>query len=332
MARLDSVDGVIDQAREVLARHGYDAARLELLGEGGQSTCYGTDEIAVLLCNVDVSPNAGDLTGHTLPGPDVVPPAHTYAAPRWMSARAADQGMRTPRILAVGDEPRPYAVIERAAGTLASKQAESTVDWYTQLGQQVRLANEVETTGFGTFTPDGAHGFRGRFATWTDYLDRYLELFLVRGPENAETLDQLLAQDLVDEADLGRVEARIREAQTWPVRPRLTHYDNRLDNVMVDGDRITVLDWGLAFSGIGIAQELIKIFETAPTSIEDSRVAAFLDGYGLTRAEGIEAIEDGKLMLVLDGIAMASGWAGRADRLGGVRGWLTTTKHLSAEW
>ncbi|MBM7783411.1 phosphotransferase family protein [Tenggerimyces flavus] len=326
---------MIDQALEILARHGYDATRLELLGEGGQSTCYGTGEIAVLLCNADVSAYTEDLTGHTLPGPDVVPPLNKYAAPWWMSTRAADQGMRTPRILAVGDEPRPYALIEPVRGTLASKHAEvgeRAVGWYAQLGQEIRKANDVETIGFGTFTPDEANGFRGRFATWPDYLDRYLELFLVRGPENAKTLDQLLAQDLVDERDLGRVEARVRAARTWPVRPQLTHYDNRLDNVMVDGDRITVLDWGLAFSGIGIAQELIKIFETAPTTIQDSRVAAFLDGYGLTRNEALDAIEAGKLMLVLDGLAMASGWAYRPDRLGGVRGWLSTVQRLSADW
>lgn len=319
---------MIDHAREVLARHGYDAARLELLGEGGQSTCYGTDEIAILVCNSDVSAFTEDLTGHTLPGPDVVTPLHKYAAAQWMAARAADAGMRTPRILAIGDEPRPYAVIERARGMLASKHSEATVDWYTQLGQEIRTANSVKTHGFGTFTPE----FRGRFATWTDYLDRYLELFLVRGPENAKTLDQLLAQDLATERDLARVEARVREARTWPVRPRLTHYDNRLDNVMVDGDRIAVLDWGLAFSGIGITQELIKIFESAPTTLDDARVAAFLSGYGLTRNEALDAVEGGKLMLVLDGLAMASGWAGRPDRLGGVRGWLSTVKRLSAEW
>jgi hypothetical protein len=95
---------------------------------------------------------------------------------------------------------------------------------------------------------------------------------------------------------------------------------------------LSLLDWGLAFAGIGIRQELIKLFEVAPTSADDPRVAAFLRGYGLLDSEGREGVEGGKLMLLLDGIAMCYGWADNPDRLDGIRNWLCTVKRIADVW
>ncbi len=62
------------------------------------------------------------------------------------------------------------------------------------------------------------------------------------------------------------------------------------------------------------------------------RVAAFLHHYGLSDSECLEAIEGGKLMPVLDGLAMSRGWAGQPDRLDGIRAWLRTVKNICTEW
>lgn len=329
------------QARAVLERHGYQSAGLELIGEGAQSACYGTSEIAVLLSQVDGDGQVSDLTGHTIPDTPGAPTSNTYPVLQWLSNQAADAGVRTPRIRAVGHDPRPYALIERANGTLAGKNTNATPDdiaaWFGLLGAEVRKANSVETTGFGMFVPAGDGGaYRGRLPTWPGYLDRWLAVHLCAGtnprPEDEKVLDLILAQRIVTERDLAAVEAKVREARTWPAKSVLTHYDNRMDNVVADGDAITMLDWGLALAGIGVEQELIKLFEVAPTDATDPRVAAFLDGYGLTHDEAKHAVEGGKLMLVLDGLGMSYGWAAQPDMLGGIRGWLQTIKRLSSAW
>jgi hypothetical protein len=325
------------QAERALARHGYPTTHLGFVGAGGQSECYGTTEVAVLLSRADDG-QVADLTGHSLPGDGEPVSCNGYAVLQWLTTKAADAGVRTPRILGIGSDPRPYAIIERVHGTHAPahpRVSEQAATWFGQLGAEIRAAHRVETTGFGLFVPDGSGGYRGRYPTWRDYLDRWLALHLCVGehrPEDEKVLDVLLDQRILSERDLTTVESKVREARDWPVGSALTHYDNRLDNLVVDAGRITVLDWGLSLAGIGIRQELIKLFETEPTSMESPRVAAFLAGYGLSHSEGVAAVQDAKLMLVLDGIAMSYGWVGDPDRLGGIRGWLHTVKKICQEW
>jgi aminoglycoside phosphotransferase len=336
-----SDEGTFVEAETVLARHGHATRDLGFLGAGAQSTCYGTAEVAVLLSTAtgeNLGGNVADLTGHVVPGSEAPTTCNDYAALRWLTARAADAGLRTPRILATGDDPRPYALIQRAHGTPAAahpRVAADAADWFGQLGGEIRKAHLVETTGYGLFVPDGSGGYRGRFANWAEYLDRWLGVYLCVGrsrPEDEKVLDLFLAQGIVTERDLAAVASKVREAQDWPVRSVLTHYDNRLDNLVVDAGRITVLDWGLSLAGIGIRHELVKLFETEPTSMESPRVAAFLRGYGLSERECVEAIEGGKLMLVLDGLAMSYGWAEDPDRLDGIRAWLRTVKRICGDW
>ncbi len=328
------------QAGDVLARHGYATTQLDYIGAGAQSACYGTREVAVLLSRADVGEHVPGLTGHVLPGSSGEHTScNTYSVLQWVTGRAAGAGVRTPRILAVGKHPRPYALIERAHGTIASSHprvAESAAAWFGQLGAEIRKTHLVETSGFGMFVPDGSGGYRGRFSTWTDYLNRWLAVHLCIGParpEDQKVLDLFLAQGIVTERDFATVASKVREAQEWPVRSVLTHYDNRLDNLVVDAeDRITMLDWGLSLAGIGISQELIKLFETEPLSMKSPRVSAFLHSYGLSEAECVKAIEDGKLMLVLEGIAMSYGWADDPDRLDGIRAWLRTVTRICRTW
>jgi Phosphotransferase enzyme family len=327
------------RAEDVLTQHGYATTGLEYIGAGAQSACCGTREIAVLISIPDEPGQVPDLTGHVLPGSGERGTCNTYPVLHWLTGRAVRAGVRTPKILAVGNTPRPYALIERANGILASVHPRSSEDspaWYGKLGEEIRKTHLVETTGFGLFVPDGSTGYRGRFPTWIDYLDRWLSVHLGVGqirPESQRVVELFLAQGIVDEHDLATVAAKVREAQSWPVTSVLTHYDNRLDNLVIDaGGNITMLDWGLSLAGIGISQELIKLFETEETSMESPRVAAFLHGYGLSYPESVEAIEAGKLMLVLDGLGMSYGWADVPERLDGIRAWLRTVKRLCTAW
>ena len=243
--------GLHVEAESVLARHGYATTNLGFVGAGAQSACYGTREIAILLSRADVGENVADLTGHTLPRGDDVPhcattiPRSNGSPPRRLVRTYGRRGSWP-----LGEDPRQYAVIQRAHGTPAAahrRVSENAALWFGQLGAEIRKTHLVETKGFGMFVPDGAGGFRGRFATWTDYLNCWLGVHLCVGqsrPEDEKVLTLLLAQGIVTEHDLAAVAAKVREAQEWPVRSVLTHYDNRLDNLVVDADRITVLDWG----------------------------------------------------------------------------------------
>ncbi|QGN34416.1 phosphotransferase [Microlunatus sp. Gsoil 973] len=334
---MQSQSELIVAARDLLARHGYPASNLEFLGSGEQSACYGSGQVAVLLGLNDPT-EPPDLLGHVIWTGTGTIVRNDYSTLQKIIDLAADGGVQTPRILAVGDAPRSYAVIERAQGTPATDHpdlATQEMSWFDQLGGQVGKTNQVRTTGFGMFAPDGSGQIVGCYPTWPDFLNAWMQVYLCVGdarPEDARVLDFLLSQHIVSESDLARVAAGVRSASSWTVDSVLTHYDNRLNNLVINNAAVTMLDWDLSCAGIGLPQEMIKLFESGPASMDNPRVAAFLHGYGLSDAEADEAIDAGKLMLVMDGLAMSHGWVDQPYRLGGVRGWLQTVRNISSIW
>jgi hypothetical protein len=308
-------------AQTILKRCRLAVEPIEYLGAGAQSICYGVGKVAILIAQGQVYEEGND-----------------YPLQKWLTTEAVRAGVRTPQILEVGEQPRPYALMQRAFGAKASTlacAAEKAPEWFGTLGQEIRKVNRIRTEGFGPFVLTANGQYRGQHAAWSDYLDHHIETYLF-GDESCKEGQNVralfLAQGIISPRELTKIVAKVEAAKGWPVESVLTHYDNRLDNLIVDGETVTVLDWGLAFAGIGIRQELIKLFEIAPTSLADPHVAAFLRGYGLTRDQAEEAVEKAKLMLILDGLVMSYGWANDPDWLGGIRAWLQTIKGLCDEW
>lgn len=142
----------------------------------------------------------------------------------------------------------------------------------------MRTTNQVATRGFGMFTVDGSGSIVGCYPTWPEFLTDWLQVYLCVGearPDDARVLDFLLKQHIVTERDLATVATRVHDAATWTVDSVLTHYDNRA-NLMINNSTVTMLDWGLSCAGIGIRQEMIKLFESGPASMANPRMAAFL--------------------------------------------------------
>jgi hypothetical protein len=308
-------------ALEILRQHGHATKTLEYLGAGEQSVCYGAGDLAILLDQ-----------GHALQG------TNDYRLQRRLTACAVKAGVKTPQILAVGDHPQPYALMQRAFGIKAGELANGSEDvasWFGSMGEEIRKVNRIPTDGFGPFILAADGQYRGQYATWDEYLNDQLAKYLgcdeMRGEER-RVQALFLAQEIISERELDKIAAKLDEAKAWQVYSVLTHYDNRLDNLMVNGKNVMLLDWGLAYAGIGIRQELIKLFEVAPTSLADPNVAAFLRGYGLVLEQWEEVLEGAKLMLILDGLSMSYGWADDPGRIEGIRAWLRTIKNICDEW
>lgn len=339
-------------AAAILHQHGYGPDDLHYLGAGAQSVCYGAGDLAILI-------NLGETAGD-------VRPLNPYPLQHWLTAQAAAAGVKTAAILATGDHPHPYALMRRAPGTNAPDIKDATpaqvAAWFRCLGAEVCKINRIKTSGFGEFVsadpapnlPGQRTGYRGRYATWDAYLDACIAKYLFMGPldPSARSVrDLYLAQAIVTEADLAKVAARLEAAKRWDVQPVLVHYDNRLANLIIDtkgngeadGETMTLVDWGLAYAGIGLPQELIKVTEAPPASPPHDPMAAFLQGYGVPTSEWAEMTDRGTLMLVLDGLAMSYAWAldlatghavpsSRHGSLTGIRGWLQSIHRICAAW
>lgn len=347
-------------AAAILQQHGHPAGDLHYLGAGAQSVCYGAGDVALLI-------NLGETAGD-------VRPLNPYPLQRWLTAQAVGAGVKTAAILATGDHPHPYALMRRAPGSNASELKDAApariAAWFRCLGAEVHKINQIHVTGFGEFVPadqpaepaaqsapdsSGQQaGYRGRYPTWSAYLDACIAKYLFMGPLNPQARsvrDLYLAQQITTAADLAKVAARLEAARRWDVQPVLVHYDNRLANLMVDvtgeGEALTLVDWGLAYAGIGLPQELIKVTEAPHAAPPHDPMAAFLEGYGVPPSEWAEAIDRGTLMLVLDGLAMSYAWAedlaanssanptlpsSYHGSLAGIRGWLQSIHRICAGW
>ncbi len=321
------MDDLHSVAIEILIRHKIAVEHVEVIGAGEQSICYGTQDYALLI-------GADALIA------DVRTP-NSYPLQQWMTAQAVRANARTIWIEAIGNQPRPYALMRRAKGILASSTASQASDaerarWFCRMGAEVRKINAIPLEGFGELIPTGDGTYCGRYATWADYLDACIARYLTPASANGHVrnaCDRLLVHGILSSPDMAQIADRLHVAKGWETQSVLVHYDNRLSNLMVEGDEVTLLDWGLAYAGIGLPQELIKVTEAPPASVEHDPVRAFLKGYGLAEAEWDETIERSRLMLVLDGLAMASAWIETDDPvyLNGVHQWLRSIKRLCTE-
>ncbi|HYN87680.1 MAG TPA: phosphotransferase, partial [Ardenticatenaceae bacterium] len=166
-------------------------------------------------------------------------------------------------------------------------------------------------------------------------LEACIAKYLFMGPlsqEERAVRDLFLSQGIISSVELEKIATQLDAAKNWGTQSVLVHYDNRLANLIVDGGEVTLVDWGLAYAGIGLPQELIKVTEAPPASPEHAPLSAFLQGYGLAEEEWTQASERGTLMLVLDGLAMSYSWAGNPAYLGGIRGWLQSIKRICRRW
>ena len=103
----------------------------------------------------------------------------------------------------------------------------------------------------------------------------------------------------------------------------------RADNLVVDSSGITMLDWGL-LAGIGISQELIKLFETKPTSMESRgwRLSSMATGFYTPSARRPSKEADAR--------ARRPGHVVRMGRRSGParrhQAWLRTVKRICDSW
>jgi Ser/Thr protein kinase RdoA (MazF antagonist) len=160
----------------------------------------------------------------------------------WMDALRAEAGVRTPRVLpgpggqrvlAMTDEeagePRHCVRFEYVAGT---EPAGDDVTHFANLGEITarmhRHARQWQRPGWFTrfrWDYDAAFGARPRWGRWQDGIGV--------GPAEREVLGRL---DSV-------LRARLAAFGTGPGRYGLVHADTRLANLLVDGGRVSVIDF-----------------------------------------------------------------------------------------
>ena len=197
-----------------------------------------------------------------------------YEKERWCIERASAAGVPSPVVLAVGEHAgRAYMLQERVPGVNGKQSDVPAEELLRQLGRYARIIHTLPVDGFG----DNVQCFESGKAEegWRRFIDYNLGA-LSEG-------DPLIELGVY----LPEQQETIREAFSWlrglPLKVGLNHGDLARRNTIVDEKtrRVTLLDWGCAEMNIVPHYELNAFLHWYQP--DDSKLHAFLDGYGITK-------------------------------------------------
>jgi aminoglycoside phosphotransferase (APT) family kinase protein len=196
---------------------------------------------------------------------------NAYIKEQWAVNKAREAGVPTAEILEVGNEviPHPYMISRKAEGKEATEHPERLAI-VREMGRFAALINSVPTDGFGSVF-DWSSNQLSRNETWKEYLHNELRL--------DARLALLKKYRILTPKKLEQVRFILEKAGKRSLKPRLSHGDIRLKNVLVDdsGKITALLDWEHCVSTLAPQWELSLSLHDL--TIDEKQ--EFLTGYGL---------------------------------------------------
>ena len=196
---------------------------------------------------------------------------NAFIKEHWCERAARRAGIPTAEILETGYSviPFPYAIsrsVKGVEGTLHPEREKIV----RELGALAAKINSISTKGFGE-TFDWSNNELSRNRTLKDYLDDEYRF--------DSRIQQLERSKLCLPPTIKSLKRICREMRTLRAKPRLSHGDLRLKNVIVDdsGKIVAIIDWEKATSNISPHWEL----SLALHDLDIDTQQEFVEGYGL---------------------------------------------------
>lgn len=210
----------------------------------------------------------------------------------WCYQRAGEAGIPGPRVLDVGeDDAGESLVLARVDGASGEDVPDALSVWRT-LGGYARRIHAIPVSGFGNLVSDpGADTFgNGHAPSW--------EAQVAYNQAQLGLEDALIALGVYDAGEIEAIQAAFAELAGCRFRFGLNHGDLSPRNVIVSpGGETFLLDWGCAHVHAVPHSDLLTLPDWQ--SPDDPTTAAFLAGYGLSRAEYEALLPDLKRLSLL---------------------------------
>lgn len=189
---------------------------------------------------------------------------------RWCMEAAQQKNVLTPRIHELGlHDGHPYMIMEYIDGTSGDNLEETDFVW-RKLGEYSRLIQGVNVGGYGEgMVEPGVFG-----DTWERFIQYNISQL---GDSNRLVVSKLLTQTETDL--LLNVFTKLVDK---PPKIGLFHYDLSLDNVIVIGERVYLIDWGSAQVGPVPHLDIAEILHSS-LDIDSHEFNQFLEGFKISR-------------------------------------------------
>jgi aminoglycoside phosphotransferase (APT) family kinase protein len=197
---------------------------------------------------------------------------------QWAEEKASEAGVPTAKILEVGNEvvPHPYMITHAVEGSEATFN-ENRLEIVREMGRYAALINSIPTDGYGN-TFNWSNNRLSRNETFDEYVEDALEV--------EKKLEILEKHKMISPAKKKSVRKIFDGAKKMKPKPRLTHGDLRLKNVIVtdEGKINAIIDWENCTSNIAPHWEL----SIALHDLWIDEKQAFLEGYGINQKKFAE--------------------------------------------
>jgi tRNA A-37 threonylcarbamoyl transferase component Bud32 len=191
----------------------------------------------------------------------------------WCMNKAIELNIPSPHVLNIGiNNNSAFMILDFIPGLNGKEIIKDESYIWKKLGSYAKKIHSVTTNGFGeTLTEMGEFN-----DTWERYITYNIDSL------NEE--DKLLSMNVLTLSDSKKLKNSFLGLLEKQFKFGLTHGDLSVANIIVENEKITLIDWGSAESTIVPHFELIGIFEDSFS--EDSPLFNdFLAGYEITKEE-----------------------------------------------
>lgn len=187
----------------------------------------------------------------------------------WCLEEALKQNIPSPRLIDIGvKNDTAYMILSFIVGKNGSDIREKKGNTWQEIGSYAKKINSISTRGFGE-----------RMTSTGDFDDSW-ERYLTYNIQSLNNNDKLLQLGVLTKERLWLVKERFISLKDKQFHFGLIHGDLSLENVIVENDKVTLIDWGVAESTIVPHMEIIDLLQNQ-MSDTDIFFDSFLLGYGM---------------------------------------------------
>lgn len=191
----------------------------------------------------------------------------------WCQEQALKNGILSPKTIEVGvKDDTAFIVLDFIPGINGKAITRNKESVWQTVGKYARISHSVKVSGFGEkMTSPGVFS-----DNWNRYLDYNIN--------SLDTNDKLLSLGIATHQQSKAILEKFLSLKTINFNFGLIHGDLSLSNTIIDGDKVTLIDWGCAEVNIVPHIEFIDLFQNQSFN-HDLLLDDFLIGYGLSRLE-----------------------------------------------
>jgi len=191
----------------------------------------------------------------------------------WCMERALKAGIPSPKLVDLGVvNNSAYMILSFVAGKNGKEIVADNCKVWNKIGTYAKKINSISTSGFGeNVVAPGV--FSG---SWEKYLKYNIESLCPK--------DELLKLGVISQRQSELIKEEFTRLRDKQFNFALVHGDLSLENVIVNGEDITLIDWGCAESTMVPHMEIIAVLQNLQ-DIQGSYFNDFLAGYGISRDE-----------------------------------------------